>query len=197
MMMTVSMDKECSPCLNQVERSLPQMDSLEWGYTQEIVVLPQNEALNSPIATIPSQTCIRLALEKLQCFEVVQHQFQHWGIVLNNAIALQPSNPAFGIECDQTVLMGAPRSGWLEVTFEHPVRRVSAWVASSRRIVLCAYNQTGEEVAQAQMPVSSSRRSIKSVLPHAQLSVEGDAISRVTFYTFDSQLVVDHFILEF
>ncbi len=197
MITTVSMDKECSPCLNQVGGSQPQMDRLEWGYAKEIVVHPQIEVTNSSVLAIPSQTCIRLALEKLQCFEVVQHQFQHWGIMLHNAIALQPSNPAFGVERDQTVLMGAPKSGWLEATFEQPVQRVSAWVASSRRTVLRAYNQQGEEITQAQMPVSSIRRSKTAQLPHAQLSVEADAIYRVRFYTFDSQLVVDHFILEF
>uniref|UniRef100_A0ACD5GXR6 Uncharacterized protein n=1 Tax=Desertifilum tharense IPPAS B-1220 TaxID=1781255 RepID=A0ACD5GXR6_9CYAN len=34
-------------------------------------------------------------LENLKCFEVVAHQFEERGVIFTNAIALQPSNPAF------------------------------------------------------------------------------------------------------
>ncbi|MEB3277401.1 MAG: hypothetical protein VKK42_00575 [Lyngbya sp.] len=170
---------------------------MEWNSLEELIVSPQSQKEDSGRVLIPSGQRIRLALKKLQCFEVVEGQFQAWGITFVNAIALQPSNPAFGIEPNQTVLMGAPKSGWLEVHFQQPIRRVEAVVTSSRRTILSAYNHEGHEIGRAEMAKTFDRSCLPKVLPSDQLSVQAANIHKVTFYTFDGQLIVDQFQVEF
>lgn len=142
-------------------------------------------------------TRIRLALEKLQGFEKVEDQFQHWGIKFHNAIALQPSNPRFGIEPGVTVLMGAPKGGVLEVTFSDGVRQVWARVTSSRHTVMSAFDENGQLLATDEMKVNKPSDSIGSVLPNAELTVMAENIHKITFYTFDAQLIVDHLKVKF
>lgn len=140
---------------------------------------------------------VRLALEDLKCFEVVEHQFGHWGLTFANTVAIQPSNPAFLNTSEKTILMGAPKSGLIEVTFKHPVRWVSGLVTSSRRTVLSACDLDGNPVAQAEMPAPNLAGSNSPIDPATPLRVKAPNIYRITFYAFDGQLVVDDFIFGF
>lgn len=91
---------------------------------------------------------IRISLEELKSFETVENQFQNLGVKFTNAIALEPSNPAFGATNGVKVLMGAPKSGLIELTFTKPVKWVSAGVSSSRRSILSAYDRQDTEIAR-------------------------------------------------
>jgi hypothetical protein len=137
--------------------------------------------------------CVRLALEQLKCFEVVEHQFGNWGLTFGNTVAIQPSNPAFLNTSEKTILMGAPKSGLIEVTFKHPVRWVSGLVTSSRRTVLSACDLDGNSIAQAEMPAPNLAGSNSPIAPATPLCVKAPNIYRITFYAFDGQLVVDDF----
>lgn len=139
----------------------------------------------------------RLALEELKCFEVVDRQFEHWGITFTNAIALQPSNPAFFVRPGVTVLMGSPQSGLLEVCFKYPVRFVSALVTSSRRTVLSAYDNEGTLLIQDELIAPNLAGSNSPIPPNSPLIVKAEAISRISFYAFDGQLIVDDFSFGF
>ncbi|HBK20940.1 MAG TPA: hypothetical protein DDZ60_00045 [Planktothrix sp. UBA10369] len=164
----------------------------------EITVYPEREELNSDQEfTIKTSTKIRLALEDLNCFEVVENQFQHWGITFNNAIALQPSNPAFVIKPTTTVIMGAPKGGHLEINFKYPVQKVSGIITSSSATVLSGYDAEGKKVAETGMSVSHHISSDALNFPTAQLKVSGFNLKKVTFGTFDGQLILHHLRVEF
>lgn len=136
---------------------------------------------------------VRLAVEELKCFEVVEHQFGYWGLTFANAVAIQPSNPAFASGSGKTVLMGAPKSGLIEVSFKYPVRFVSGLVTSSRRTVLSAGDAEANPIAQDEMPAPNLVGSNSPIAPSAPLRVQAPNIYRITFYAFDGQLVVDDF----
>ncbi|TVU52391.1 MAG: hypothetical protein EA414_17700 [Arthrospira sp. PLM2.Bin9] len=201
--------QEVTPMQNHIGKLDP---SKRGEKTSELVVHPvgtdspgsRNMAKSSAayadhekLPQLSPSTRIRLALEKLQGFEKVEDQFQHWGIKFHNAIALQPSNPRFGIEPGVTVLMGAPKGGTLEVTFSDGVRQVWARVTSSRHTVMSAFDKNGQLLATDEMKVNKPSDSIGSVLPNAELTVTAENISKITFYTFDAQLIVHHLKVEF
>lgn len=141
--------------------------------------------------------CVRIALQDLKCFEVVEHQFRHWGLTFTNTVAIQPSNPAFLTAPGMTILMGAPKSGQIEVSFKYPVRFVSGLVTSSRRTVLSACDSDGAQVAQDEMPAPNLVGSNSPIDPSTELRVKAPNISKITFYAFDGQLVVHDLIFGF
>lgn len=164
----------------------------------EITVYPEREELTLERKfAVKTATKIRLALEELYCFEVIENQFQHLGITFNNAIALQPSNPAFVIKPTTTVIMGAPKGGHLEINFKYPVHKVCGMITSSSGTALSAYDMEGKKVAETRMSVSHHISSDALNFPHAQLKVSGFNIQKVTFETFDGQLILHHFQVEF
>ena len=136
----------------------------------------------------PSSVCLNL--EDLKCFEVVEHQFHHYGIALINAIALQPSNPAYPPRSGSTVLMGAPKSGWLEARFSEPVCMFSCYVTSSQRTILSAYDYQDKLLERQSMTGPNLAGSDSLIPPNALLRVEHPNISRITLYAFDGQLTV-------
>ncbi|MGF1492765.1 MAG: hypothetical protein ACFBSC_09980 [Microcoleaceae cyanobacterium] len=162
-----------------------------------IPIFPQRDADTSFLPFIQSATQVSLTLDKLNCFETVDDQFRHWRIRFMNAIALQPSNPAYGIDPGAIVLMGAPDSGWLEIEFAQPISRIEAQVTSSRPTVLCAYDAAHQEIAQAEMSLAKSTVAEISTLPRSQLSLAMPGMSKVIFSTFDGQLVINQLQLQF
>jgi hypothetical protein len=141
--------------------------------------------------TIP--TCISLDLEDLKCFEPVERQYEHWGVIFHNSLAIQPSNPAFPSYSGLTVLMGAPKSGFLEATFLHPVNSVSAFVTSSQRLVLSAYDRDRQLLGQTVLPSANLANSDSAISPNTLLSITANNIYSVTFCAFDGQFTLDDF----
>ncbi|MEH2173369.1 hypothetical protein [Nostoc sp.] len=141
--------------------------------------------------TVP--TCICLDLEDLKCFEAVERQYERWGVIFDNCLAIQPSNPAFPTYSGLIVLMGAPKSGFLEATFLRPVNSVSAFVTSSQRLVLSAYDRDRQLLAQTALPGSNLANSDSAISPNTLLSINVNNIHSVTFCTFDGQFTLDNF----
>ncbi|MEH2040747.1 hypothetical protein [Nostoc sp.] len=141
--------------------------------------------------TVP--TCICLDLEDLKCFEAVERQYERWGVIFHNCLAIQPSNPAFPTYSGLIVLMGAPKSGFLEATFLRPVNSVSAFVTSSQRLVLSAYDRDRQLLAQTALPSSNLANSDSPISPNTLLSINVNNIHSVTFCTFDGQFTLDNF----
>jgi hypothetical protein len=167
---------------------------LNYDSENAIIATPKNRITGSEIRSpLTAPAYVRLALEELKCFELVDYQFEHWGVTFTNVIAIQPSNPAFLIRPGATVLMGAPKSGLIEVNFKHPVNFISGLVTSSRRTVLSAYNRTGNLIADQELPAPNLAGFNSPIPPNTKLSVAGSNIYKVTFYAFDGQLVVDDF----
>jgi hypothetical protein len=136
-------------------------------------------------------TCISLDLEDLKCFEAVERQYEQWGVIFHNCLAIQPSNPAFPTRSGLTVLMGAPKSGFLEATFLRPVNLVSTCVTSSQRLVLCAYGSDRQLLAQTILPGANLANSDSLIPPNTLLSVTANDIHSVTFCAFDGQFTLD------
>ncbi|MFN6480274.1 hypothetical protein [Nostoc sp. DedQUE07] len=148
-------------------------------------------ALDVTRLTVP--TCICLDLEDLKCFEAVERQYERWGVIFHNCLAIQPSNPAFPTYSGLIVLMGAPKSGFLEATFLRPVNSVSAFVTSSQRLVLSAYDRDRQLLAQTALPGSNLANSDSAISPNTLLSINVNNICSVTFCTFDGQFTLDNF----
>jgi hypothetical protein len=148
-------------------------------------------ALDTARVTVP--TCIFLDLEDLKCFEAVERQYERWGVIFHNSLAIQPSNPAFPAYSGLTVLMGAPKNGFLEATFLRPVNSVSAYVTSSQRLVLSAYDRDRQLLAQTILPGSNLANSDSTISPNTLLSINANNIYSVTFCAFDGQFTLDNF----
>lgn len=142
-------------------------------------------------AAVP--TCICLNLEDLKCFEAVERQYEQWGVIFHNSVAIQPSNPAFPTHSGVTVLMGSPKSGFLEATFLRPVHWVSTFVTSSQRLVLCAYDRHNQLLTQTALPAANLANSDSALPPSTLLSLTANDIHRITFSTFDGQFIIDDF----
>jgi hypothetical protein len=148
-----------------------------------------NKAFDAVNMAVPS--CIYLNLEDLKCFEPVERQYEQWGIIFHNCIAITPSNPAFPPHSGLVVLMGAPKSGVLEATFLRPVQFVSAFVTSSQRLVFSAYDGDGQLLTQTLLPGANLANSDSTIAPNILLSVSANNIYRVTLCAFDGHFTID------
>ncbi len=147
--------------------------------------------IDAEIGTVAK--CIYLKLEDLKCFETVERQYENLGVIFNNCIAIQPSNPAFPPHSGLVVLMGSPKSGLLEATFVNPVARVDAFVTSSQPLILSAYDRDRRLLEKTVLPAANLANSDSSASPNILLSLRANEIHRVTFCAFDGQFTVDDF----
>jgi hypothetical protein len=138
---------------------------------------------------------VRLDLEDLPSFTVVDCQYASWGVLFNNAIAICPSNPAYPPRSGVIVLLGAPQSGWLEATFLQPVQYVGGFITSSRNTVMRAFNNRNQLVAQTESSMAATRagREQSSKMASQRLSVNGANICRITLHSLNGHLTVDDF----
>jgi hypothetical protein len=176
------------PTLEEPFFKLDNLNNFSQSYTSTYssYKCPQNDTSNSPVAE-----CIFLQLDNLKCFEVVEHQYESKGVIFHNCIAIQPSNPAFPAHSGVVVLMGSPKSGLLEATFIRPVNSVSAFVTSSQRLIMSAYDRDRQVLNQAVLPTGNLANSDSGIAPNTLLSVSGDNIHSVSFRAFDGQFTVD------
>lgn len=168
-------------------------------YQPEIIqAVPQRDLAEVKLDQASTQgSYIRLALEELKCFEVIEHQFSAWGLTFRNVVAIQPSNPVFAIGAGVTVLMGAPNSGLIQIKFQQPIRFFQGRVTSSRRTALSAYDQNDELIDQVELSGPNLASSQSMIPPNSALSVRGEGIYKIVFYAFDGQLIVGDIQFEF
>jgi len=140
---------------------------------------------------------VQIDLDQLQPFERVERQFQNCGVTFKNAIALIPSNPSFQPKIGQTVLMGSPKNGWMEATFERPVRFVAGMVTASRSTVMAIYDANNRPLARMKTEGPNLANDTSNIPPDAELCLEGEDIHRVTFHAFDGQLTLSNFSFGF
>jgi hypothetical protein len=188
--------------VTQASLHLEQMLSLEdrkftindFDFPNQIVdsnsQVQRKSTVKNEVVDVP--TCVYLNLEDLRCFEVVERQYEQWGVRFKNCIAIQPSNPAFPTHSGLTVLMGSPKNGFLEAAFLHPVHFVSTFVTSSQRLLMSAYDREDQLVAQTVLPGANLANSDEAT-PNVLLSVSASGIYRVTFSAFDGQFTLDDF----
>lgn len=139
---------------------------------------------------------VRLDLEDLPSFTIVDRQYAPWGVLFENAIAICPSNPAYPPRSGMIVLLGAPQSGWLEATFLQPVQYVSSFITCSRCTVMRAFNSSNQLVAQTEGSRSVHRSdpmAHPSGAANLRLSLNASNICRITLHSFNGHLTVDDF----
>lgn len=146
---------------------------------------------------VSAPACVYLNLEDLKCFEVVDLQYQRWGIIFHNCIAIHPSNPSFPARSGTTVLMGAPKAGWLEATFAHPVYFVEVYVTTSQRLVMSAYDVDNQQLTQVEIPEPNLGGSGSKIAPNTPLSIGIPNIHRISFCAFDGQFTIDDLSYQF
>ncbi|HAG84927.1 MAG TPA: hypothetical protein DCL61_28200 [Cyanobacteria bacterium UBA12227] len=172
--------------------SLQLKEVREYGFVEPQVVVASPSwsvaECDSKLLVI-RHSSVRLNLEDLKCFEVVEHQFRQYGVTFKNAIALQPSNPAYPPRSGTTVLMAAPKSGWLEVIFSQTISRFCCYVTSSQRLILSAYDPHNLLISKLTSEPNLAG-SDSPLPPNVELRLDKPNISRITFYAFDGQLTL-------
>jgi hypothetical protein len=157
----------------------------------DVSVFKQLDFSSAELTALPY---IQLDLEGLACFAGVDQQFESLGVTFSNAIALHPSNPAYPTQSGKTtVLMGAPKSGWLEASFRSPVRFVSGSVTSSRRTVLAAFDANNTQLVQIESLGANLASADSEPPPNTELSLRANDIHRIVFYSFNGQLTLSEF----
>ncbi len=136
---------------------------------------------------------ISLNLEILKCFESVKLQYEELGIIFGNCIAIQPSNPAFPTNEGSIVLMGAPKSGFLEAAFVHPVNIAKVLITSSQRLIMSAYNRDRQLIVQNILPGANLANTDSVAPPNTLLSVAAKDIYSISLCAFDGQFTIDDF----
>lgn len=163
----------------------------------DFVAFPCQNQATMPSNLLVSPNRVQLSFEELKCFEVVDRQFQPWGVTFRNCIAIRPSNPAFPAHSGTTVLMAAPKNGWLEAIFPDSVSLVKAFVTSSQRLVLSAYNRDNQLLAQVEIAEPNLAGTDSPNPPNKELLIIAPNIYRVNFCAFDGQFTVDDLSFEF
>ncbi|MCP2730471.1 hypothetical protein [Limnofasciculus baicalensis] len=181
----------------QCSLQLPEIRNYNWIEPQAMVASPcRSVAECDPNVVVSGHSPICLNLEDLKCFEVVEHQFHQYGVIFKNAIALQPSNPAYPPHSGTTVLMAAPKSGWLEIVLSKPITSFCCYVTSSQRTIMSLYDSQNVLIDKI-MTEPNLAGSDSSIPPNLELKIHNPNISRITFYAFDGQLTLDNLSFEF
>ncbi|MGB5966994.1 MAG: hypothetical protein WBG70_01595 [Spirulinaceae cyanobacterium] len=133
---------------------------------------------------------IKLDLEKLKCFEIVENQFAHLGLTCCNGIAIQTSNPAFPPGQGEISLIKRTINYCLELKFEQPISSFNCHVTSSRKTILSGYDSKGQLLIRSEIPQSNLAGSGSQISANAPLGMKASNISRITIDAFDGQLTV-------
>lgn len=173
-----------------VEEPLLKLNNLN-SYSQITSTYSCFQSTQNDTIDFPVNQSIFLQLDDLQCFEVVHRQYESKGIIFDNCIAIEPSNPAFPAHSGTIVLMSSPHSGLLEATFVNPVNSVRAFVTSSQRLVLSAYDRDRQLLNQVILPSGNLANSDSSLAANTLLSVSANNIHSVRFHAFNAQFTID------
>jgi hypothetical protein len=136
---------------------------------------------------------MKLNLGTLKCFEIVTNQFQDRGVVFQNAIAIEPSNPAYFSPTSKILLLGNPKQGWLEATFNKPVSAIQCRITSSQRTIMSVHDAQDVLLGRAELEEANLTGSSSSLNANQSLTLEFSAIAKVTFYAFDGQITLSEF----
>lgn len=136
---------------------------------------------------------IELPLDKLRSFDTVKEQFADLGVLFDNAFVLQPSNATYFPEVGNMVLMGAPRNGWIEITFTIPINYFACRLTSSQHTQVQAYDSDGESLALFDTETADYKeadRLVSAPPPNLDVKLHAVNIERVTLNSLDGQLVI-------
>ncbi|MGB2926415.1 MAG: hypothetical protein WBB82_14020 [Limnothrix sp.] len=136
---------------------------------------------------------IEIPLNKLKSFDVVKDQFADLGVLFDNVFVLQPSNSIYFPEVGKMVLMGAPRNGWLEITFTVPVNYFACRLTSSQHSVIKAYDCDDQLLTMFDTETADYEAAdplVSAPPPNIAVEMQASSIERITLSSLDGQLVV-------
>lgn len=136
---------------------------------------------------------IKLNLGALKGFEIVTNQFQDMGVVFQNAIALEPSNPAYFSPISKILLLGNPKQGWLEATFSTPVSAIECRITSSQRTIMSVHDAQDLLLGRTELEEANLTGSSSNFKANQSLILKFSEIAKVTFYAFDGQITLSEF----
>lgn len=136
---------------------------------------------------------IKLPFDRLRCFEAVEEQFAHLGVLFENAIVLQPSNLMYQPTVGSMVLMAAPENGWLEIRFTLPIAYFSCLLTSSQHATISAYgdeNQLLQTIETEKNGDSDRDEQLSFPHPNLPIALHHSPIQKIVFNSLDGQLVI-------
>ncbi|MGP1371690.1 MAG: hypothetical protein ACTS3T_02595 [Almyronema sp.] len=149
-------------------------------------------ATEAPLAP-RSVTETRLDWESLPPFTLLSDQFQHLGVIFDNAVVVEPSNPAYPTYASDRLVTSSPKSGWIKASFARPVKSVSGRITCSRPMLLIAFDLQQRIVAQEEIADANLATSKSGIDPNQLLQVKGDDIQSVKFHCLGGQLAITEF----
>jgi len=128
---------------------------------------------------------IQLDFSDLPSFTTVRDQYQTWGVAMNGAMAIRPSNPAFTDAKTSAGLMPATDGQPLSIQFQQLRQFASLSLVGAQRISLSAYDAHNNLVAEQQVGRSDYRQSRQtaSTCARYQVQLAAQAIARIEVYS--------------
>lgn len=127
---------------------------------------------------------IELDFDNLSGFELVSNQYEHLGVRFSEAIALQPSHPAFPYRQGSFVLMPLGERTEIIAYFHRSICHAGAFVVCPKPVRLIAFDASDEPIARIstkQIQVSQGAAEIPEVLPRQKLEIQHPNIAKVLF----------------
>lgn len=106
-----------------------------------------------PIYLPPKPRALALPLERLSPYEKVTDQFQDYGLLLQNAVAIHPSNPSFIYQPDQLYLLPLGNQCQLRLLFQRRFTRITLILQGYRDLRVEALDQAGHSLKAAVQPL--------------------------------------------
>lgn len=142
------------------------------------------ECVYQPFSPSPVSDRIHLNFAELDAFALVSECYQQWGIRFEGAVALQPSNPAFGVEPDTTVLTPEAGRSSIAVYFHQLQKTVGALVTATRQIKLTVFNRDDQPIAEQYVGSAHYLQPLfhnEGRFPQYQMELIADGVARVEF----------------
>ncbi|NEQ30696.1 MAG: hypothetical protein F6K04_06790 [Leptolyngbya sp. SIO4C5] len=138
-----------------------------------------------------TETCLNW--DSLSTFTLLSDQFQDLGVVFDNAVVVEPSNPAYPTYSGDRLVTGSPKSGWITASFIRPVKSVSGRITCSQPMLLIAFDPQQRIVAQEEITDANLATSETGLDPNQLLQVKAEDIQSVKFHCLGGQLTIAEF----
>lgn len=137
---------------------------------------------------------IQLDFQDLTAFECVTEQYRHLGVHFSDAIALEPSNPAFLPKIGTCALMPLGQETILTASFDQPTSWVGSYVCGAGSVILTAFDQTGKILAQVTTTAGSIAPGQKvSSCIEQPLELNRAGIAKVMFHSSQPFILKDFY----
>ncbi len=169
------------------------LDRMKFITSRVYLSIGSSASKSSMLQTAPRiATCakqIRLNFQVLTAFERVTEQYSDLGVRFSDAIALEPSNPAFLPKTGCFVLMPLGHEMILTASFDSPTSWVGGEVCGTGSVILTAFDQTGKILAQVTTAASQGKGSCSK----QQLELNRSGIAKVMFHSSEPFILKDFY----